>query len=405
MRATHGERAVGVLLLIALIGLPIWHMLSSGELDAPPIALPDGIARPPHVALVSTDGVTIAWRTVRRVRGGVDVAREPEPGEPAPPWIRIAPDHIGRDHAVRVGGLAPATRYRYRVVVEGRPRGDVATFRTAPAPDATVRVALVGDSGSGSVRQRRVIDRLLALEPDLVIHTGDMAYNDATPVEVQHRFVVPFSRVRASIPLLATLGNHDLQTEGGRPILDAIVLPVNDATHDERFYRTTFGPLELVCIDTEAPPTPGTPQHAWLERVLAPTPDRWRVVFGHRPMFRGSRSNGSETLRAHVAPLLERHGVALYVSGHDHVYMRTYPMRAGEPVATDLDPDYDAPGAPIHLVTGGGGKSLYEIVDQPHIARGVAQDHVVLLVVSPARIEGSVHTPDGEVLDSFSLAR
>ncbi|MEZ6008033.1 MAG: hypothetical protein R3F05_09710 [Planctomycetota bacterium] len=49
------------------------------------------------------------------------------------------------------------------------------------------------------------------------------------------RFVVPFADLRDHVPLLATLGNHDAKTQGGKPILDAIVLPENRETGDETF--------------------------------------------------------------------------------------------------------------------------------------------------------------------------
>lgn len=402
MRTSHGEQAFGILLLAALLGVPLWHILHDSVYDNPAVALPMGIARPPHVALVKPDEVTIAYTTHVATRGGVLFARLDEPD------IRVSPDVLTREHVVRLQALQADTQYTYQVIVDGHPRGPRHTFHTAPAADATVRVVLVGDTGSGSRRQARVIDRVLALAPDLVLHTGDLAYPRGTPPEVQARFVLPFMRVRDHLPMLTTLGNHDVKTRDGEPFLDAIVLPTNDVTGDERFYVWRHGPLEVVCIDTEAPLEPGTPQHAWLERVLSEPAPGWRLVFGHRAIHAGSRSGGDDALQKHLVPLLEAHGVPLYCSGHDHVYMRTFPLHEGRIVAREQEPDYLVPlepAAPIYLVTGGGGKSLYEVHEVPHNAEGIARDHAVLMVVSPESVRVSAVDVEGEVLDAFSLRR
>ncbi|MGE0193064.1 MAG: purple acid phosphatase family protein [Planctomycetota bacterium] len=399
MRSTHGERAVGVFLLVAAIGLPIWHALYDGAYGNPVMALPPGIARPPHIALVTQDGATIAWTTSVAMRGGVEYAAVGEP------WTRVTPDRVVRNHEVRLEALRPATRYQYRLIVHGRPRGGTHSFLTAPGPDATIRVVLVGDTGSGSPRQRAVIDRIRQLQPDLIVHTGDLAYPSGTPAEVFGRFVVPFAELRDHVPMLATLGNHDVKTDGGRPILDAMVLPENRATGDETFYRWQHGPLEVICVDTESSLAPGSPQREWLERTLDGRPTAWRLVFGHRAIYAGSRSRGDPALRDHLAPLLERARVPLYASGHDHVYMRTFPLRNGTPVDQDQEPRYRVPTAPVYVVTGGGGKSLYEIEDVPHNAASARRDHVVLLVVSPTHIDAKAIAVDGEELDHFTLER
>lgn len=399
MRSTHGERAVGIFLLVAAIGLPIWHALYDGVYGNPVMELPHGVARPPHVALVTQDAATIAWTTSVAARGGVEFAAVGEP------WTRVTPDTIARNHEVRLQALSPATRYQYRLLVDGHPRGPSHSFLTAPGPDATIRVVLVGDTGSGSPRQRAVIERIHQLQPDLVLHTGDLAYPSGTPAEVYSRFVVPFADLRDHVPLLATLGNHDVKTQGGKPILDAIVLPENRETGDETFYRWQHGPLEVICVDTEASMAPGSPQRHWLEQTLDEAPAAWRLVFGHRAIYAGSRSHGDPALRENLVPLLERAGVPIYASGHDHVYMRTFPLRDGSPVDQDQEPSYREPTAPVYVVTGGGGKSLYEIEDVPHNAASARRDHVVLLVITATRIDATAFAVNGDVLDHFTLER
>jgi hypothetical protein len=82
---------------------------------------------------------------------------------------------------------------------------------------------------------------------------------------------------------------------------------------------------------------------------LAASSEPWVVVASHFPMRSASRQRDRGDLLLHLLPLLERHGVDLYLSGHDHCYQRFGDQAAGELV---------------QIISGGGGKSLYET--RPH---------------------------------------
>ena len=69
-----------------------------------------------------------------------------------------------------------------------------------------------------------------------------------------------------------------------------------------------------------------TTQTEWLETVLADAQKRnvsWCIVFGHHPIFASGKwafYEADKTAAAVLfAPLFEKYGVSLYISGHDHV--------------------------------------------------------------------------------------
>lgn len=59
-------------------------------------------------------------------------------------------------------------------------------------------------------------------------------------------------------------------------------------------------------------------QLAWLERELAEPGITWRIVVGHHPIWSNGWHGDSADMAAEVLPLLRRHKVPLYLSGHDH---------------------------------------------------------------------------------------
>jgi len=59
-------------------------------------------------------------------------------------------------------------------------------------------------------------------------------------------------------------------------------------------------------------------QYAWLDRELGASTARWKLVFGHHPVYSGGQHGDSKDLIANMLPILRRHGVQAYVCGHDH---------------------------------------------------------------------------------------
>ncbi len=61
-------------------------------------------------------------------------------------------------------------------------------------------------------------------------------------------------------------------------------------------------------------------QLAWLERELAASKADWKILVGHHPLWTGGvRREAKETELAQILPpLMRRHGVAVYLCGHEH---------------------------------------------------------------------------------------
>lgn len=143
--------------------------------------------------------------------------------------LRVRASTDGREHVVppdapRVGedifrfsvtGLAPATRYTYQVVLGDVPWPVEGAFRTtAPGPhDAVVIFGSCASTGSNA----SVWDTMRAVRPDLVVHMGDLHYENITRNE-PHRFHAAFDRCLTSprqgaffrqVPVAYVWDDHD----------------------------------------------------------------------------------------------------------------------------------------------------------------------------------------------------
>lgn len=376
-----------------------------------------GLLRQPYLQQVAENSAVIVWTT-----------REPSGGEvqyvsPAGTWGTRSPEtrlfqasHTGLphdyfQHEARLTGLAASTRYAYAIVRSGTSLSTGDAFVTAPVSGSgTVRFIAFGDSGVGSAAQRQLAARMTADTFDLSLHTGDVVYGSSTMhgggsyAQYEPWFFDIYAPWLRSRPFFPSIGNHDDEVEQARPYRDLFVLPDGGgasgyADHAERFYSFDYGPVHFVAIDTELAfrdPARRQAQLAWLEQDLAATTMPWRVAYMHRSPYSAGGHHGSDLLvRELISPILERHGVQLALTAHEHIYERTLPLQ-----------EHTTVGGPVtYIVTGGGGASLYPSGTARWTAASASVHHYVRGHADSCTLSLEAVNLDGAVFDRVSLSR
>jgi MYXO-CTERM domain-containing protein len=323
-------------------------------------------SRLPYLQRTTSTEVTLAWRDETPGVDGACVGSSPTT------LIR----HVGgtsttRDHAVVVDGLTPLSRWYYAVRQATCPpatAGDARDhFVTAPAPGeaAPFRIWVVGDGGTGGTRQREVRDAALDASADrsfdLFVHVGDMAYNTGTTAEFDTNFFAAYAEILRSTPVYPAIGNHegsssDSATQTG-PYYEAYVTPTDGragglASGTEAYYAYDWGNVHFVVLDShESPREPTGAMLRWLEADLAATSATWIVAYWHHPPYTdGSHDSDTEgqliDMRENALPILEAHGVDLVLTGHSHIYERSYLLHGG----------YETPSTTAGIVDRGDGR-------------------------------------------------
>ncbi len=316
----------------------------------------------PMVQLVGEDGFSVVWWVSRR---GPAVLEVDVPGRGT---TRVNAEWSGPNGRV-VGRLTRlernATALAYRCVQYSSLgiRHVVGTGRTllAPKPSEALRFVAIGDTGSGKPPQYDVAEMVVAARPQLVIHTGDVVYPSGSWPDYMPKFFIPYESLLRDIPMYPSLGNHDMNTEAGKPYLEAFELPDNGPAGLPRGanYWFDFGPARFAAIDTNAGEEVLAGRVApWLGRVMAEAPTTWRFVFFHHPPYtNGKNHKPDDRVRRVLVPVLERTGVDVVFNGHNHLFERTKSIREGRVVP-------DGEGV-FYVVTGAGGHSLYAELENP----------------------------------------
>jgi 3',5'-cyclic AMP phosphodiesterase CpdA len=319
------------------------------------------------------------------------------------------PDHTFSPHLgksvtqyylhVRLDNLLPGTTYCYVVGHQGYDPttsgrlGEVATFRTAPTPSSTSAFSFTAFGDQGVGYNAVATNSLVAdLAPQFHLAMGDLSYalegegghpgEDAYDARKWDSFFAQNEPIAAEVPWMVALGNHEMEGwydyHGYGGARARFTMPDNAWDGSTGIYSWRYQNVGLVSLDgndicynspSNLDYTEGK-QLAWLKAQLArfrgdPTID-FIVAYCHQCTYSTSSSNGAELgAQQKWAPLFDQYQVDLVLNGHNHVYERTDPIRAGKAgkkaaIQSTVDPVKDGT---TYITAGGGGEGVNEWVD------------------------------------------
>jgi acid phosphatase len=233
-----------------------------------------------------------------------------------------------------------------RAVVTGLAATGAAISGGAAEPQ--IRFLGLGDWGrDGQFHQRDVAKAMEAaaaeLDSQFVMVVGDNFYPNGVRTAHDAQWKTSFEDVytgpHLQVPWLVALGNHDYHTEPQAQLDYARTssrwrLP-------SRYYKVagaSFGlpEADFFCIDTTplmddyegrtkvhtgegVDPLDRNAQLAWLDTALGSSAAAWKIVWGHHTIRSGGSTHGdTPEMVARVLPILQKHGVQVYICGHDH---------------------------------------------------------------------------------------
>lgn len=391
------------------------------DCGVPTFAEGTGLRRRPYLQSVSATSARVAWTSTTMGRALVRVAPAPEG-----PWREIAAseelfdaartvddgvDYVAYDALVE--GLEQGAAYCYEVVEDGVVLASGLRLDSAWTDAARpVRLFAFGDSGTGSVEQLGIRDRIAERmgDYDLFLHLGDMAYGDGTFGQFQEYFFDVYADAMHRVPTWPTIGNHEYRSGSGQPYLDVYYLPevALRARDQERYYSFDYGNVHFISLDSNseqlipiALDTRGRVTDDmvdWLRDDLASTDAPWIVAFFHHTPFSSSERGINWQVVTTLLPVLEEGGVDIVLAGHDHHYERSAPIRD-----VCLSSAFDD-NAVTYVTAGAGGASLRPATGDWFTARVESDVHSYLsLTIHGCVAHGEAIDVDGDVVDTFDV--
>jgi hypothetical protein len=206
-----------------------------------------------------------------------------------------------------------------------------------------IRIVAFGDFGTGTDEQKQVAAAMMAEHRkspfDIGLTVGDNFYPVGMESLKDPRWKTWWENLYGpmQIPFYAVLGNHDWYD------FDSPAAEILFSGHAKSwempspYYTFVAGPIQFFAIDTNEV---SAKQLVWLNEELTKSRARWKVVYGHHPIYSDGYHGDNAELIDKLLPVINNR-IDVYLSGHEH------------------DLQHLKPVAGIHfLVSGGGGRDL-----------------------------------------------
>jgi hypothetical protein len=245
-------------------------------------------------------------------------------------------------HAVELLNLASDTEYEFQLACDPEK-----SYRFVTMPKELSKPIVFVEGGDTSAqgldRFRETGIQAARTDPLFILFGGDLAYSSSNKIAsgedrirwihwlsaYYETMITPSGRM---IPVLATIGNHDIPGKYGQGKEAAVCyyalfpMPGNPSYNVLRFGDY----LSLYFLDSGHTSSVAGPQTEWLGNELQKESEKTNVLVAYHfpayPSVRAFRGPLSTSIRRHWVPLFDRYRVDLVFEHHEHSYKRTHPL-------------------------------------------------------------------------------
>jgi len=240
---------------------------------------------------------------------------------------------------VDLSNLQPDTDYIYRLVASDGSTSPNGIFRTAGTLAERFSFLNITDTQGADAKDYGVWGKTLSMalkqNPDarFLVHTGDIVDNGDS-IAQWDEFAQAAQGMLLNLPIEPAVGNHDVlnknKTNGSvHNFTDLFETPrnVGTGTVPGTAYSFDYSNVHIAVMNTECGASNLASQAKWLLQDMKKSNKPWKIVALHRGPYGGPHD--SSDIRKIWVPAIDQAGVDLVLEGHDHNYIRTYPMKGG----------------------------------------------------------------------------
>jgi len=402
--------------------------------------------RAPYVQMLTQDSVTVQWQTRENRMGVLKYGLQPDNLN-----YTLLEDAVDKVHTITAHGLKPDTRYYYSTGdISGYkdPDPEYDWFHTMPKAGSkkSTRIWVIGDSGQPGEVSVAVRDAMLNWIDEhprkdneylnLWLGLGDLAYRSGTNEQFQAALFDTYPNILRNQSLWPVYGNHDARRW---TYFKLFTLPENGEaggvpSGTENYYAIDYENIHLVMLDTtDSSLKPDSDMLTWLKNDLSLNTKQWLIAaFHHPPYSKGTHDSDRETdsearmlkVRENVLPILEAAAVDVVLSGHSHMYERSYLMDChygdssefsdSNIVSTGINGqnrEYRKPenniahSGAVYVVAGSSSKVDTGPLDHPVMAVSMEEAGSLVIDVDGNRLTSRFINDKGEVRDEFSIQK
>ncbi|HOE66643.1 MAG TPA: metallophosphoesterase family protein [Candidatus Hydrogenedentes bacterium] len=373
-------------------------------------------ASPDQIALSWSDDPqttqTVQWRTAPSVLDGWVQVRATLPSDASVTEMEaersvmrdrlLRNDPVNHRYTAVLRGLTPGTSYQYRV---GSKQRDLWSswneFTTGPESAEDFSFLFLGDPQVDMKNWGALLRSAHERHPQAAFYllAGDIVDN-GTFRNLWDEYFRASQGVFDRRPAMAALGNHDYSSRWNPSMfLHFFPAPHNGpkALPTGHAYSFTYGNALFVVLDSNQEVRDQTP---WIEQQLAQTKATWKFALFHHPVYSSKDNRDNEEVRDHWKPIFDQYHLDMALQGHDHAYLRTYPMRNDKRATADE--------GGVYYVVAVSGTKFYK--QEPHDYAEIGFENtptyqVIDIATNPNRFTYRAYDAQGNVKDEVILVK
>lgn len=313
-------------------------------------------------------------------------------------------------HTVELDELEPDAMYQFKIAG----KKETFLFRTLPKTLVRpVKFAVGGDAYFYLSVLRRMNEQIASCDPDFVVVGGDIAYTNGVrgafkgkgwQIKRWRTFLKEWKKQMIAsdgrmIPIVATLGNHDVKAIAPKPMSEHLLFYDLFAMPEKGVpFRTIDAGdyLSLFLLDTGHSYNIEGQQTSWLKRSLSERENvQYKMAAYHIAAYPSVYPYGGQTpnkIRLFWNPLFERYHLNVAFEHHNHAYKRTFPLKRGE-----IDPD-----GVVYMGDGSWGVTPRKPRKMWYLASAAQENAVCLVTLKPDNALVESLNIKGQVLDSLT---
>jgi predicted phosphodiesterase len=239
------------------------------------------------------------------------------------------------------------------------------------ATQKRILITAVGDT-TCSEDAKRTFQNMVNENPDVNLFLGDSSYKRDALCFID--IIKSYNGLKEKT--IFSRGNHDDKENES----DTVKLQLEQYFEINEWTTTKqVGNVYIICMNSQDQvwDLKNREQHKWVKSKLEEAVKLrdeekkidWVIVMVHKPLYTLQGGHTPERKARDVyQPLFDQYQIDFVLHGHSHNMQRTHPIKYGgldnEPIVTASDLDFSQDHGQIYIVSGAGGRELYEF-DEP----------------------------------------
>lgn len=314
-------------------------------------------------------------------------------------------------YTAHITKLTAGTDYEYRISV-GERQSAWKDFRTEPEATA-FKTLIFGDSQSvdyGIWAKTAQTAWENNKDAAFFINMGDLVDNGQDNSQWNAWFDGA-KELFTAIPIAPVMGNHEtysLDWKMALPdyYLSFFALPKNGpAGLEKHAYSYDYGDVHFSVLNTQLNelqewyPELLEQQKKWLDKDLAQTKKKWKVVLMHRGIWEHPFNGPLDVIGQAFAPVFDKYHVDLVFTAHVHSYARTVPLKNGT----------RNPAGTVYITTGRSGDRVWDKSPQKPMDEvyynPLDMPNYLVLEASQGALKVTAFKQNGELIDQTELKK